>query len=89
MIERYFQYQADLAVTESNMLCPEDCDAPGCRIACHVRHLFIWCTLNLNSPLVPRGCAGDEGMLVPWSRLAGAGFKTPQVALVKSHCGEY
>jgi len=30
MIERYFQYQADLAATERNMLCPEDCDAPGC-----------------------------------------------------------
>ncbi len=30
MLERYFQYQADLAATESNMLCPEDCDAPGC-----------------------------------------------------------
>ena len=30
MLERYFQYQADLAATERNMLCPEDCDAPGC-----------------------------------------------------------
>jgi hypothetical protein len=27
-------------------------------------------------------------MLVPRSRLAGAGSKTPQAALVKSHCGE-
>ena len=27
-------------------------------------------------------------MLVPRSRLAGAGFKAPQAALVKSHCGE-
>ncbi len=27
-------------------------------------------------------------MLVPRSRLAGAGFKTPQAALVKSHCGK-
>ena len=30
MIERYFQYQADFAAAERNMLCPEDCDAPGC-----------------------------------------------------------
>ena len=30
MLERYFQYQAELAATERNMLCPEDCDAPGC-----------------------------------------------------------
>jgi Fe-S-cluster containining protein len=30
MLERYFQYQADLGATERNMLCPEDCDAPGC-----------------------------------------------------------
>ena len=35
-----------------------------------------------------RNCTGDEGMLVPRSRLAGAGFKTPQAALVKSHCGD-
>ena len=27
-------------------------------------------------------------MLVPRSWLAGAGLKTPQAALVKSHCGE-
>jgi hypothetical protein len=36
----------------------------------------------------PRGCTGDEGMLLPRSRLAGAGFKTPPAALVKSHCRE-
>lgn len=30
MLERYFQYQAGLAAAERNMLCPEDCDAPGC-----------------------------------------------------------
>jgi len=30
MLERYFQYQAGFATTERNMLCPEDCDAPGC-----------------------------------------------------------
>jgi hypothetical protein len=35
----------------------------------------------------PRGCTGDEG-LAPRTRLAGAGFKAPQAALVKSHCGE-
>jgi len=35
----------------------------------------------------PRGCTGDEG-LAPWSRLAGAGSKTPQAASVKSRCGE-
>lgn len=35
----------------------------------------------------PRGCTEDEG-LVPRTRIAGAGTKTPQAALVKSHCGE-
>jgi Fe-S-cluster containining protein len=30
MLERYFQYQANLAATERDMLCPEDCDAPCC-----------------------------------------------------------
>ncbi len=30
---------------------------------------------------------GDEGR-APRSRLAGAGSKAPQAALVKSHCGE-
>ncbi|MFA9614899.1 MAG: hypothetical protein ACERK9_13240, partial [Deltaproteobacteria bacterium] len=35
----------------------------------------------------PRGCTGDKG-LAPWSRLAGAGSKTPQAASVKSRCGE-
>ena len=35
----------------------------------------------------PRGCTEDEG-LAPRSRLAGAGFKTPQAAVVKSHGGE-
>jgi hypothetical protein len=35
----------------------------------------------------PRGCTEDEGM-APRSRLAGAGSKTPQAAVVKSHGGE-
>ena len=35
----------------------------------------------------PRGCTEDEGM-APRSRLAGAGFKAPQAAVVKSHGGE-
>ena len=35
----------------------------------------------------PRGCIEDEGM-APRSRLAGAGFKAPQAAVVKSHGGE-
>lgn len=30
MMKRYFQHQADLAGTNSDFLCPEDCDAPGC-----------------------------------------------------------
>jgi hypothetical protein len=30
MLERYLQYQADLAATERDMLCPKDCDAPCC-----------------------------------------------------------
>jgi len=34
-----------------------------------------------------RNCTGDEG-LAPRSRPAGAGFKTPQAAVVKSHGGE-
>ena len=33
-------------------------------------------------------CTGDEGLLVPRSRLAGGGFKPPQAAMVKSHGGE-
>ena len=36
----------------------------------------------------PRGCTEDEGMLVPRSRFAGAGSKTPQAAVVKSHGSE-
>ena len=35
----------------------------------------------------PRGCTEDEGR-APRGRLAGAGPKAPQAALVKSHCGE-
>ena len=34
-----------------------------------------------------RNCTGDEGE-APRSRLAGAGSKTPQAAVVKSHGGE-
>ncbi|MFH2219692.1 MAG: hypothetical protein ABII68_08535 [Pseudomonadota bacterium] len=30
MLKRYFQHQAHLAGTDSDFLCPEDCDAPGC-----------------------------------------------------------
>lgn len=30
MIETYFQYQTQLAETESFLECPEDCSAPGC-----------------------------------------------------------
>ena len=55
MIERYFQYQADLAVTESNMLCPEDCDAPGCRMADVIVEVSLFdlirLSLALNTPV--------------------------------------
>ncbi len=30
MLENYFQYQAELAATESALECPQDCSAPGC-----------------------------------------------------------
>ncbi len=43
--------------------------------------------LGLHLLSAPRSCTGDEG-LAPRSRLAGAGFKTPQAAVVKSHGGE-
>ncbi|MBW1842684.1 MAG: hypothetical protein JRI75_13010, partial [Deltaproteobacteria bacterium] len=32
MLDRYFQKQAQLAGTDSSFMCPEDCDAPGCRM---------------------------------------------------------
>ena len=43
--------------------------------------------LFLIADSVPRGCTEDEGV-APRSRPAGAGFKIPQAALVKSQCGE-
>ncbi|MEA1948097.1 MAG: hypothetical protein U9N83_12445 [Thermodesulfobacteriota bacterium] len=55
MIERYFKYQADLAVTESNMLCPEDCDAPGCQMADVIVEVSLFdlirLSLALNTPV--------------------------------------
>lgn len=33
MMESYFQHQADLAQKECKMQCPDDCSAPGCRLA--------------------------------------------------------
>jgi len=55
MIERYFQYQADLAVTERNMLCPEDCDAPACQIPEVIVEVnlfdLIRLSLALNTPV--------------------------------------
>ena len=30
MLERYFQYQAELSQKESHMQCPDDCSGPGC-----------------------------------------------------------
>ncbi len=33
MMESYFQHQTDLAQKESKMQCPDDCSAPGCRLA--------------------------------------------------------
>jgi Fe-S-cluster containining protein len=51
MIERYFQYQADLAVTESNMLCPEDCDAPGCRMADVIVEVSLFDLIRLSLAL--------------------------------------
>jgi Fe-S-cluster containining protein len=55
MIERYFQYQADLAVTESNMLCPEDCAAPGCQMADVIVEVSLFdlikLSLALNTPV--------------------------------------
>lgn len=55
MLERYFQYQAGLAATERNMLCPEDCDAPGCWMT----EVVVWVSLfdlirlslGLNTPV--------------------------------------
>ncbi|RLB79306.1 MAG: hypothetical protein DRH24_12940 [Deltaproteobacteria bacterium] len=55
MIERYSQYQADLAVTERNMLCPEDCDAPGCQLSEVIVEVnlfdLIRLSLALNTPV--------------------------------------
>lgn len=55
MLERYFQYQADLAATERNMLCPEDCDAPGCWmtevVVCVSLFDLIRLSLALNTPI--------------------------------------
>lgn len=55
MIERYFQYQADLAVTERNVLCPEDCDAPGCQISEVIVEVSLFdlirLSLALNTPV--------------------------------------
>jgi Fe-S-cluster containining protein len=33
MMESYFQHQTDLAKQECKMQCPDDCSAPGCRLA--------------------------------------------------------
>ncbi|OQY10967.1 MAG: hypothetical protein B6I30_07910 [Desulfobacteraceae bacterium 4572_187] len=55
MIERYSQYQADLAVTERNMLCPEDCDAPGCQLSEVIVEVSLFdlirLSLALNTPV--------------------------------------
>lgn len=55
MIERYFQYQADLAVTENNMLCQENCDAPGCQMADVIVEVSLFdlirLSLALNTPV--------------------------------------
>jgi hypothetical protein len=55
MLERYFQYQADLAATERNMMCPEDCDAPGCWntevVICVSVFDLIRLSLALNTPV--------------------------------------
>ena len=55
MLERYFQYQADLAATERNMLCPEDCDAPGCWMSEVVVSVSVFdlirLSLALNTPV--------------------------------------
>ena len=55
MIKRYFQYQADLAATERNMLCPEDCDAPGCQMADVIVEVTLFdlikLSLALNTPV--------------------------------------
>jgi Fe-S-cluster containining protein len=55
MLERYFQYQADLAATKRDMLCPEDCDAPGCWmtevVVCVSLFDLIRLSLALNTPV--------------------------------------
>jgi len=55
MIERYFQYQADLTVTENNMLCQENCDAPGCQMADVIVEVSLFdlirLSLALNTPV--------------------------------------
>ncbi|MBW2670264.1 MAG: hypothetical protein JRD87_10350 [Deltaproteobacteria bacterium] len=33
MLDDYFQHQADLSDLECNLHCPNDCSAPGCRMA--------------------------------------------------------
>jgi Fe-S-cluster containining protein len=48
MLERYFQYQADLAATERNMLCTEDCDAPGCWMTQVVVSLSLFDLIRLS-----------------------------------------
>jgi hypothetical protein len=47
-LERYFQYQADLAATERNMLCPENCDAPGCWMTQVVVSLSLFDLIRLS-----------------------------------------
>jgi Fe-S-cluster containining protein len=55
MLERYFQYQADLAATERNMMCPKDCDAPGCWMTEVVVSVSVFdlirLSLALNTPV--------------------------------------
>jgi hypothetical protein len=55
MLERYFQYQADLIATERNMLCPEDCDAACCWmtevVVCVSLFDLIRLSLGLNTPV--------------------------------------
>ena len=54
----------------------------------HVRFLGGLEVRSLRSTRrAPRGCTEDEGM-APRSRLAGAGSKALQAAVVKSHGGE-
>ena len=55
MIERYFQYQSDLAATSSNMLCPEHCAAPGCQMSDVIVEVSLFdlirLSLALNTPV--------------------------------------